>query len=125
MACLARMGKTCQMSSTESSSERVLILAPQGRDATLAFEILDGAGFDCHVCKDMPALCRSMRAGAAAALITQEALTPQSLELLTAESLAEPAWSVLPLVIMLTSGAQPPETLHELEARKSISVLER
>ena len=39
---------------------RILILAPTGRDATLAREALEGAGLTAEICAGMDALCREM-----------------------------------------------------------------
>lgn len=85
---------------------RVLVLAPIGRDAALARDILVRSGIPAQVCSSMDNLCEELNRGCGAALVTQEALsTPWAQALLSALG-AQPAWSDLPLVV-LVSGADP------------------
>ena len=51
-----------------SCDERVLVLALTAGDATLSQRILSEAGFTCHHCADLPALCQEVEAGAGAIL---------------------------------------------------------
>src|SRR4051794_28074192 len=92
----------------QSLAGRVLILAPTRRDAELSREILAGAGIACAACDDLEALCRELRAGAGAALLTEESLAGAGGGCL-AEALAEqPPWSDLPLLVMTGGGANSP-----------------
>lgn len=108
--------------------QRVLILAPTGRDAALADEALAGAGLGAEVCADMDALCRAMAAGAGAALIATEALFPESMLLLRATLALQPPWSDLPIII-LTSGGRAPSgrgrLAQALDALGNTTLLER
>ena len=88
---------------TSDIERRVLILAPIGRDAALARAALAGAGMCAEACSDMAALCREILAGAGAALVASEALTPDALARLMETLKQQPPWSDLPL-ILLTSG---------------------
>ena len=107
---------------------RVLILAPTGRDAALAHEALAGAGLAAAACADMDALCRETAAGAGAALIASEALTPAALRLLQEALAQQPPWSDLP-VIVLTSGGREPSgkgpLAEALDALGNTTLLER
>ncbi len=47
----------------EASSERVLILAPVGRDAAIAAAILGEVALPASVCTDLACLCRDLREG--------------------------------------------------------------
>jgi hypothetical protein len=81
---------------------RVLVLAPQGRDAPLICGVLAAAGIEAEACATVAELASRMRDGAAAALITEEALTDGFADL--ADVLAgQPSWSDFP-VILLTAG---------------------
>ncbi len=59
---------------TTSDSERVLILAPRGRDAPIAARVLLEAGIASQACDDVSHLCREIDAGAGVVLVTTEAL---------------------------------------------------
>ena len=48
--------------------ERVLMLAPTGRDGELICSVLEDAAVRCRVCPDMLDLCRSLHEGGAALL---------------------------------------------------------
>ena len=81
----------------------VLILAPTGRDASLAHEALCQAGINSDIVPDIEALCARMDADASAVLIASEALSTTALERLLQELLKQPPWSDMPLIV-LTGG---------------------
>src|SRR5688572_25176871 len=89
-----------------SADERVLVLAPLGRDATLTSAILGKSGLVAEICTDLAALCAQLRDGAGAVLMTAEALTPTAARCLVAALNEQPPWSDLPLVV-LTSASAP------------------
>ncbi len=108
--------------------KRVLILAPTGRDAALACEALAGAGLSAEACADMGALCREVAAGAGAALIATEALTPESMLLLRATLGLQPPWSDLPVIILTSGGREPSgkgRLAQALDALGNTTLLER
>lgn len=55
-------------------------------------------------CPDIEDLCTRLRQGAGAAIIEDEALTPDALELLQHVLRQEPAWSDFPIIILTTRG---------------------
>lgn len=55
-----------------ANSERVLILAPHGRDAKVAAEVLHERSLSTHICADVAALCEELAVGAALAVLTEE-----------------------------------------------------
>ena len=61
---------------TSSSEERVLVLAPIGRDASIAVAVLREAGIASEACPDIETLCGMLTEGAGAALLTEETLSP-------------------------------------------------
>lgn len=85
--------------------ERVLILAPTGRDASLTGTYLAEASITVEACASMEELCAEAGAGAGAALISEEALTSESLQCLVEALSQQPAWSDFPLVILTNGGA--------------------
>jgi signal transduction histidine kinase len=87
--------------STEPDEERVLLLAPVGRDAPLLRTALRQAAFSCQVVADAQELRLGLREAAGTLLLTEEALTPQVLHLLQAFLAAQATWSNLPLVLLV------------------------
>lgn len=104
--------------------ERVLILAPTGRDAALARTALAQAGISCEVCPGVFELCREIGDSAGAALVTAEAVTDGAIDLLHQCVTAAPAWSDLPLLI-LTAGAGLSQESDALTALGNVTFLER
>lgn len=119
---------TTETTTDAALARRVLILAPTGRDAPLAREVLEGAGLSAAVCADMGALCEGIAAGAAVALIASEALTPDALALLREVLTHQPPWSDLPVVILTSGGREPlgkSRLADALDALGSTTLLER
>jgi len=79
--------------------ERILVLAPFGRDGVLAEQALGGGGLEARTCTDIEDLCREIGAGAGAAMLAEEALSPSAAARLTAVLAAQPPWSDLPLIV--------------------------
>jgi signal transduction histidine kinase/CheY-like chemotaxis protein len=79
--------------------ERILVLAPLGRDGALAEQALGGGGLTARACTDIDDLCREIAAGAGAAVLTEEALSPAAAARLEATLAEQPPWSDLPLII--------------------------
>ena len=69
---------------TEPDQERVVLLAPVGRDASLLKAALSQAAFACQVVADAQELRLELRETAGALLLTEEALTPPVLQSLQA-----------------------------------------
>jgi len=95
---------------------RVLVLAPSGRDATLASQVLEQAQIAAVVCPDVAALVAAMDEGAGAAVLANEALTPEVIAPLAAHLHHQPAWSDFPLLIFTARAASASENRRTLEA---------
>jgi signal transduction histidine kinase len=107
--------------------EPVLILTPTGRDAAVAMAWLHAAGIRTHRCRDVAELCAAMDT-AAAALLADEALPAQALDVLRPALQRQPAWSDVP-VLLLTSNPGATAAMwprvQALGAVGNITVLER
>ena len=90
----------------DGRGERVLVLAPLGRDAAVVCETLGKAGLHCTVCGDMYDLCDKVAEGVGAALLTEEVLTPQGTSALSETLKVQPRWSDVPLVLFVDSARQ-------------------
>jgi signal transduction histidine kinase/CheY-like chemotaxis protein len=88
----------------EAMSERAIILAPLGRDSQIALMMLNEAGYDGVITRDLVALCSELEQGAGLLLISSEALLGGDLEPLLGLIERQPAWSDLPIVLMTYHG---------------------
>ena len=57
-----------------TSSQRAVILAPQGRDARIAAGILQEGGLTADICNDLHGLIAEVAAGAGVAVLTDDAI---------------------------------------------------
>jgi signal transduction histidine kinase/ActR/RegA family two-component response regulator len=84
--------------------DRVLVLAPFGRDAALARTVLERARLVCTTCPDVAELPRCLEEGAGVAVVAEEALTRGDTAPLVAWLADQPPWSDLPFVILTNGG---------------------
>jgi signal transduction histidine kinase len=116
------------MITTDRYDERVLICAPVGRDAALARETVSEAGIAAEICADVEHLCRELAAGAAALVLTQEALFPTAVERFLDALSAQPSWSDLPVVVLVSGGpstASNTRLVTHFASRAHVTFLER
>ncbi|HEU4770665.1 MAG TPA: hypothetical protein VFS68_00790, partial [Candidatus Udaeobacter sp.] len=85
-----------------NSKERVLIIAPVGRDAQVMGELLSRHGFKPQIFASLAEGASQIKAGAGVLVVTEEALELGSLSQLFEALAAQPAWSELPLIILTT-----------------------
>jgi len=85
-------------------AERVLILAPRGRDAVVAMSILREAGVACDTCSDLMDLLRQIRRGADVAIVTEEAFGASDTRSLTEWVEMQPPWSDFPFILLTSHG---------------------
>jgi len=107
-------------------AERVLILAPMGRDSQIALMILNEAGYGGLIAPDLGALRTELELGAGLLLIAAEALRGPQLGDLIEYLDQQPAWSDLPIVLLTHHGGEeqgPPSRLSALLG--NVTFLER
>jgi signal transduction histidine kinase len=108
--------------------ERTLILAPLGRDALVAKEILDDADLACDICPDLRRLVRELIFGADVAVLTEEACRTDFIRELTAWVAAQPAWSDFPFILLTEHGGgleRNPAAAQQTAMLGNVSFLER
>jgi signal transduction histidine kinase/ActR/RegA family two-component response regulator len=105
-----------RMNSSDSPDERVLLLAPTGKDASLIDKVLGEAGVATEACAGIEEFCKKLQDGAGAAFITEEALTPFALDCLVEALDKQPPWSDFPLVVLTSGGGSVPANLGVLRA---------
>ena len=109
-------------------SERVLVLAPTGRDAPTATALLRKIGIEAEACADLTELRVGLGAGAGVAVIAAEAFQREPVEPLVGWVRQQPAWSDLPFIVLTGAGGpasdpmRPPPLLQTL---RNVSLLER
>jgi signal transduction histidine kinase len=112
----------------EQIDDRVLVLAPIGRDAQAAAHQLAEGGFYCEVCADIDSLHEKLGKGAGVALVTEEALYSAGTDRLKRWVATQPPWSDFPIIILTTratSAAAQAYRRHLLESFGNVSMLER
>jgi signal transduction histidine kinase len=87
-------------------ADRVLVLAPAGRDAAVLCRLLAGGGVAAEACRPAGGLAARLDGGAGAVLVTAEALPTSAGRELGAWLAAQPPWSDLP--VLLLDGGGPP-----------------
>jgi signal transduction histidine kinase/ActR/RegA family two-component response regulator len=113
---------------TPQHSERGLILAPQGRDATVAQAMLGEAGLPGAIAHSVPELVALLAEGAGFALVTEEALAGADLNLLAGWIQDQPEWSDFPFVLLTQRGGgleRNPEATRYLQVLGNVTFLER
>ena len=108
--------------------QRVLLLAPSGRDGALAAQILEQASLECVVCSEASAFHAELDGGAGAAVIAEEALSHELIESVTAALTEQPPWSDLPFIIFARRDASAYEIRMlqtTLTGLGNVTVLER
>ena len=92
------------MTALSPVSERAIILAPLGRDGSLALAMLNEAGYTGMIASNLTMLCDALEEGAGLLVIAAEALRGVDLEPLLEHLHHQPAWSDLPIVLMTHHG---------------------
>jgi signal transduction histidine kinase len=109
-------------------SQRALILAPNGRDAHVARDMLAEAGVTGHVVVSIGELVEALKAGAGCAVLTEEALSGTDLHELSEWLDAQPEWSDFPFILLTRRGGgleRNPEAGRYLEVLGNVTFLER
>ena len=70
---------------------------------------------DALLCRDLKTLCSEFEAGAAAAVLTEQALISADLKALTELLERQPAWSDFPLIILTRGGDATPPAVEALQ----------
>ncbi len=112
----------------DTRSERALILAPQGRDANIAADILREGGFVAEICNDLQKLTAKIVAGAGLAVLTKEVVRNADIRPLAAWVQAQPPWSDFSFILLTERGAgleRNPAASRETMALGNVVFLER
>lgn len=103
------------LASDLKKSDRVLVLAPTGRDSSAACSLLEQAGLSCKACSTIAELCRELAVAAGAALIAEEAFFRSDPACLFEWVRQQPPWSDFPFVVLTTRRDEPRTRQHILD----------
>ena len=107
-------------------SERILVLAPIGRDGELAARAVREEGLEALVCSNASDLCMQMELGAGAALITEEALSLEGVRRLVEQIAKQPPWSDFPVVVFSAlKSARGERPVDRLARMINVTILDR
>lgn len=109
-------------------SERILIFALFGGDGALTERILKVSGVSTLVCPSLESLCSAIAEGAAAIILSEEALVPSATQRLIAVLDEQPSWSDLPIIISAVEHESILEgrgALGPLGTRGNVTLLDR
>ena len=90
------------MTPANAHEQRILILAPRGRDAEVIGEVLLQEGFACAAHPGFDEVLADMRSGAAAAIVAEEALDASGLDRLVGALREQEPWSDFPLILLVS-----------------------
>ncbi|WP_336485308.1 sensor histidine kinase [Methylobacterium nigriterrae] len=109
-------------------SERILILAPHGRDAAIAASLLAEARIPAVLCDDLHGVHRGLVEGAGMALMTEEAVRTADLGPIRQWIANQPPWSDMPFILLTGRGGGPernPAAARLSEVLGNVTFLER
>ncbi|WP_426439943.1 ATP-binding protein [Bradyrhizobium genosp. P] len=111
-----------------ASSERAIILAPTGRDASVAAALIREAGFYANPCADLAELMHEIEGGAGLAVIADEAIKTADLRRLVNWLNDQPSWSDFPIVLLTRQGGGPernPDAVRLGQILGNVTFIER
>ena len=114
-------------SAVDVLDDRILILAPTGKDAVLAADTFRRDGLCTKICEDLIELGNELPRGAGVLVLAEEALFARELPVLVEALHGQPAWSDVPTLV-LTRGRDPREDLQLIQSfapAGNVTLLER
>lgn len=113
----------------DGAADRVMVLAPFGRDAEMVCERMERAGIACEACGELDVLLGAVASvSTGAALIGQEALRRGGAERLLEALDAQEPWSDLPVLLLIepASRARPrADGVADVLEHANVTLLER
>ncbi len=107
------------------SETRVLLAAATARDGEITRSLLAAESLHCIVCPDLLQLTCEIDAGVGAIILTDEAFGARGLDALLAKLEAQPAWSDIPVVLLMRGDRSAPAAARVLRSLTNVTLLER
>lgn len=107
--------------------ERILVLAPRGRDAQVIEQVISGEGIRAHICADASALVLALSQGASSALVTVEALDESAFAAVRAWLVSQPVWSDFPFIVLTDKRSANDDAIvqHVVNTLGNVLLVER
>ncbi len=109
--------------------ERILVLAPIGRDSALLCAIFQKEGLESQSCSTWQELFSELAQGVGAIFLAEESLSPDSMRAFAAVLAEQPEWSDIPLCILArpwdTNRPRQKRFLFESLHRANVTIIER
>jgi signal transduction histidine kinase len=107
--------------------DTVLVLAPHGRDGTVAADLLARHGIAALICEDLTTLAAKLEPGAGVALVAEEALSGLGIAMLAGWLDQQPPWSDFPFVVLANGykGQRSTRAFETLDLLRNVVLLER
>lgn len=103
----------------------MLLLAPTRRDADVTSRLLAGVGLDTHCCASSAEAAEELRRGAGVLLLTEDIVADTSFPLLRQSLEEQPAWSDIPVVLLLRRDNTSPRLVDLQRTLTNVTLLER
>ena len=113
---------------TPQAEARALVLAPIGRDAELAQQLLEQAGLSGEVCETLSGLVGAIDEGVGYVVVTDDVLFTSDLSALSEWLRRQPSWSDLPFILLVRRDGgvdRNPAILRLLDVLGNVTLLER
>lgn len=116
------MKKTTANNSLEN---RVLVLMPTGRDASLICSTLEKDNIKSLICPDISNLIENIKLGAGVILMAEEALKKESLDELSKTLEDQPVWSDIPVMLFAGNASNAERLSATVGTRFNVTIVER
>lgn len=110
---------------TSEAEKRVLFLPPTRKDGEVTSKLLAIAGIECCLCANLAQLTKSLEIGCGAVLLTEDALTEYAISEFILELNRQPAWSDIPVVLMIRGGLQSAAATHAIDSLHNVTLIDR
>jgi DNA-binding response OmpR family regulator len=108
-------------------AQRILLLAPIGRDAQVMKQLIDPQGSACEICPDVIELVENLDDEVDGIVLTEEVLSAEGVESLLTWCEEQPSWSDLPIIVLSKkeAGSRSAKSAKMLDRLGNIILLER
>jgi signal transduction histidine kinase len=105
--------------------QRLLVLTPTGKDASLTASVLREAELECTLCSDFEELGHELEKGAAVLLIAEEAIPAGGCGSVAEHVARQEPWSDLPVLVITRQGADSAAAARAIQTLGNVTLLER
>ena len=108
-------------------AQRILLLAPIGRDAQVMKELIEPEGSTCEICRDIRDLRGKLDDEADGVILTEEVLSGHDVASLLSWCEDQPSWSDMPIIVLSKkeAGHRPTKSARILDRLGNFVLLER